>query len=102
MLIRKRLVLAALILPVAVSAKMLQTSTMSGPESAGASVRCSTDIGPVRYTAPLRTGPIELILRRDGSSLVLLDGGAVVRSQDLGCTSEIAIGGPDEHDTTRP
>lgn len=54
----------------------------------------------MRYSAPPRTGPIDLVLRRDGSRLILVDGGIEVLSQELDRTSEICIGGPDREDTS--
>lgn len=52
------------------------------------------------YTAPTRTGPISLVLRRDGSHLVLFDGDVPVASGYADRTSEVLIGGPDHHDTS--
>ena len=55
---------------------------------------------PLRYEAPARKGPIDLLLRRDGSRLLLLDGGVPVASREAKGTSEILVGGPDRHDTS--
>jgi len=54
----------------------------------------------MRYTAPPRTGPIDLVLRRDGSRVILLDGGIEAVSEELARTSEVSIGGPDREDTS--
>ena len=54
----------------------------------------------MRYTASARTGLINLVLRRDGSRLLLLDGGVLVGSGDVDHISDIFIGGPDHQNTS--
>jgi hypothetical protein len=58
------------------------------------------DAQPLVYTSPHRDGRIDLILRRDGADLVLLDGGVVAARRDLARTSQVRIGGPDRVDTS--
>ena len=59
-----------------------------------------TPVGVLTYTAPARPGAIELLLRRNGTNLELLDGGAEALSQPLAAVTAVQIGGPDATDTT--
>ena len=59
-----------------------------------------TPVGVLTYTAPARSGAIELLLRRNGADLELLDGGAQAVSLPLATVTAVEIGGPDATDTT--
>ncbi len=57
-------------------------------------------VHPLNYVAPARAGAISLVLHREGSRLVLLDGGIEAASREISCTSDASIGGPDQTDTS--
>jgi hypothetical protein len=59
-----------------------------------------TPVGVLTYTAPARSGAIELLLRRNGATLELLDGGLQAVSVPLAAVTAVEIGGPDATDTT--
>src|SRR5262249_704516 len=46
---------------------------------------------PLTYTAPAGTGPHNLVLRRSGANVELLDNDVLVRSQPLGSTDALRI-----------
>ena len=53
----------------------------------------------LRYVAPDRADPVQLLLRREDDRLVLRDGGAIVASRSLDQVAAVSIGGPDRTDT---
>lgn len=54
----------------------------------------------LQYIAPSRNGEILLTLEREGADLVLHDGNRVVRRAPIAAVSAVAIGGPDNTNTS--